>query len=93
MAISAVSRLELDKAYEYGRDLPRFADSRQDAPLATEAYYVTGITSFWKGGFKDSTKDLKRSISIYQPSNSNLHIALLSQDPLVVCRCRLAFSL
>ncbi len=93
MAISAVSRLELEKAYEYGRELLRFADSRRDAALATEAYYVTGITSFWKGEFKDSTKDLKLSISVYQPSNRNLHIALFSQDPLVVCRCRLAFSL
>jgi predicted ATPase len=54
---------------------------------------VLGATSFWQGEFVRSRAHLEAAIALYDPRQSHIHLALYTQDPKVVCLCRLALDL
>ena len=54
---------------------------------------MLGVTSFWVGEFWESRRYLEEAIARYSPEHHERHIALYSQDPKVVCLCRLGWTL
>ena len=52
-----------------------------------------GVTLSWAGSFTRSRVQLEQALSGYDPMYSASHISRYSQDPGVICRCRLAFDL
>src|SRR5262249_11358769 len=93
LAIANISRTEFQRARDLGDQLLGLAERDQDALLRVEAHYVLGVTCFWQGAFAASRMHLEQAIAHYDPQQSRIHIALYSQDPKVICLCRLAFDL
>lgn len=92
LAINSVIRLELDQAMEYGLALLEVAQRTDDQLLNVEANYALGVTSFWEGDFTASASFLEEAIARYSSDHHERHIALYSQDPKVVCLCRLGLT-
>jgi class 3 adenylate cyclase len=93
LAISSVTRLELDDAKEHGLALLTAAERDHDSMLMVEAQYALGVTSFWKGEFQNARRHLQEAIAHYSPEHHEAHLALYSQDPKVICLIRLAWTL
>jgi predicted ATPase len=93
LAIAHLIRVELQPAFALGNQLLALAEQGRDTVLRVEAHYVVGVTLFWLGEFAASRAHLEKALAHYDPSQSPTHIALYSQDPKVVCQCRLAFDL
>ncbi len=92
-AIAAINTRNLQQALEFGDQLLQLADQQSDPILLVEGHYVIGVTLSWAGSFTRSRIHLEQALAHYQPTHSPTHIARHSQDPSVVCRCRLAFDL
>jgi class 3 adenylate cyclase/tetratricopeptide (TPR) repeat protein len=92
LAINSVIRLELDQAMEYGTALLEVAQRTDDQLLTVEANYALGVTTFWEGDFMASRGYLEEAIARYSSDHHERHIALYSQDPKVVCLCRLGLT-
>ena len=69
------------------------AERAQDSVLLVEAHYVLGASAFWQGDFAASRKHLELAVAHYDPQQSHTHIAHYSQDPKVICLCRLGLTL
>ena len=93
LAIASVTYLDLGRAEDLGNQLLSLAEHDRDPILFTEAHYVLGVTSFWQGSLIASRMHLEEAIAHYNPAQSRLHISMYSQDPKVVCLCRLSFVL
>ena len=92
-AIAAINIRNLQQALEFGDQLLQLADQQSDPILLVEGHYVLGATLSWTGSFTRSRIHLEQALAHYQPAHSATHIARHSQDPSVVCQCRLAFDL
>jgi class 3 adenylate cyclase/tetratricopeptide (TPR) repeat protein len=92
LAINSVVRLRLSDAREHGTALLDAAKSNEDTVLTVEANYVLGVTSFWAGEFLESRRYLEQALARYSPENHERHVSFFSQDPQVVCLCRLAWT-
>src|SRR5215212_3647091 len=92
-AIAALNTRNLQLALEFGDQLLQLADQQSDPILLVEGHYVIGVTLSWAGSFTRSHIHLEQALAHYQPTHSSTHIARHSQDPSVVCQCRLAFDL
>jgi class 3 adenylate cyclase len=93
LAINSIIRLELGDAREHGVALLAAAMRDEDPLLTVEGNYVLGMTSFWVGEFSESRRYLNEAIARYSPEHHETHIALYSQDPKVICLCRLGWTL
>ena len=51
------------------------------------------MTAFWKGEFLQAKDHLERALTVYDVQRRDVHIALYTQDPGVVCLIRLAHLL
>jgi DNA-binding SARP family transcriptional activator len=92
-AIAALNTRNLQQALEFGDQLLQLADQQSDPILLVEGHYVIGVTLSWAGSFTRSHIHLEQALAHYQPTHSPTHIGRYSQDPSVVCQCRLAFDL
>jgi DNA-binding SARP family transcriptional activator len=92
-AIAALNTRKLQQGLEFGDQLLQLADQQGDPILLVEGHYVLGVTLSWVGSLTRSRIHLEQSLAHYQPAHSATHIARYSQDPSVVCQCRLAFDL
>jgi predicted ATPase len=92
-AIAALNIRELQQGLEFGDQLLQLADQQGDPILLVEGHYVLGVTLSWAGSFTRSRVHLEQALSHYQPAHSATHIARYSQDPSVICQCRLGFDL
>ena len=54
---------------------------------------MLGVTLSWAGSFTRSRIHLEQALAHYDPTQSSAHITRYSQDPSVICQCRLAFDL
>jgi tetratricopeptide (TPR) repeat protein len=92
-AIAALNIRNLQQGLEFGDQLLQLADQQGDPILLVEGHYVLGVALSWAGSFTRSHVHLEQALAHYQPAHSATHISRYSQDPSVVCQCRLAFDL
>jgi DNA-binding SARP family transcriptional activator len=92
-AIAALNTRKLQQGLEFGDQLLQLADQQGDPILLVEGHYVLGVSLSWAGSLTRSRIHLEQSLAHYQSAHSATHIARYSQDPGVVCQCRLAFDL
>jgi predicted ATPase len=92
-AIAALTRRRFQQGLAFGDQLLQLADQQGDPLLLVEGHYVLGVTLSWAGSFTRSRVYLEQALAHYDPMHSTSHIARYSQDPGVICRCRLAFDL
>jgi DNA-binding SARP family transcriptional activator/predicted ATPase len=93
LAIAQIVRAEFQPAYDLGAQLLELAEQRKDPVLKVEAHYVLGVASFWMGNFAESRGELEQVVGLYDPRQSQTHIALFSQNPKIICLSRLALTL
>ena len=91
----AIARLtgNFQEALVFGDQLLQLADQQGDPILLVEGHYVLGVTLSWAGSFTRSRIHLEQALAHYDPTQSSAHITRYSQDPSVICQCRLAFDL
>lgn len=92
-AIAALNLGKFQQGLAFGDQLLQLADQQDDPTLLVEGHYVLGVTLSWAGSFARSRVQLEQALANYDPAYSASHIARYSQDPSVICRCRLAFDL
>jgi tetratricopeptide (TPR) repeat protein len=92
-AIAAVNIRNLQQGLEFGDQLLRLADQEGDPILLVEGHYALGVTLCWVGSFTRSRVHLKQALAHYDPARAPTHITRYSQDPSVICQCRLGFDL
>jgi DNA-binding SARP family transcriptional activator len=92
-AIAALNLRNLQQGLAFGDQLLQLADQQSDPILLVEGHYVLGVTLSWAGSFTRSRVHLEQALAHYDPAHSSAHIMRYSQDPNVICRCRLAFNL
>jgi predicted ATPase len=61
--------------------------------LEVEAYYVLGVTEYWRGNLLASRRHLEHALERYDRSRARQHLQLYAQDPGVICGVRLALTL
>jgi len=93
LSINQIPRAKFRQALKYSKEFIRLADSQEDRLLIVEANYGMGVIMFWLGNFQPSRDYLEKAIALYDPQDSRTHISIYSQNPKVICQCRLAFSL
>jgi DNA-binding SARP family transcriptional activator len=93
LAIAALNFRNFQQALGFGDQLLQLAEEHGDPILLVEGHYVLGVTLHWAGSFTRSQIHLQQALTHYDRSDSPTHIARFSQDPSVVCQCRLAFDL
>ena len=92
LAIAALNLRNFQEALVSGDRLLQLAEQQRDPILLVEGHYVLGVTLSWAGSFTRSRIHLQEALSHYDPTQSSAHIARYSQDPQVICQCRLAFN-
>jgi len=92
-AIAALNLGKFQQGLAFGDQLLQLADEQADPTLLVEGHYVLGVTLSWAGSFTRSRVQLEQALAGYDPMYSASHISRYSQDPGVICRCRLAFDL
>ena len=93
LAIAAVNSRNFQQALACGDDLLRLADQQGDPMLLVEGHYVLGVTLTWTASFLQSRHHLEQALAHHDPTHSLIHIARYSQEPGVICQCRLGFVL
>jgi predicted ATPase len=93
LAIARLNSGNFSKAQVLGEQLLQLADQQRDPILLVEGHYALGVTLFWTGSFTRSRSHLQQALAHYDPTHSPAHITRYSQDPNVICQCRLAFDL
>ena len=93
LAIARLNLSNFQEALVFGDQLLQLADQQGDPILLVEGHYVLGVTLFWAGSFTRSRIHLEQALARYDPTQSSAHITRYSQDPNVICQCRLAFDL
>jgi tetratricopeptide (TPR) repeat protein len=92
-AIANLNFCNFQHSYVCGEQLLQLANQQRDPVLLVEGHYVLGVTLFWIGSFTPSRAHLEQALAHYDPTQSPAHIERYSQDPNVICQCRLAFDL
>jgi DNA-binding SARP family transcriptional activator/predicted ATPase len=92
-AIAALYVRKLQQGLAFGDQLLLLADQQRDPILLVEGHYVLGVTLSWAGSFTRSRIHLEQALAHYDPTSAAAHIVRYSQDPNVICQCRLAFDL
>jgi DNA-binding SARP family transcriptional activator len=92
LAIAALNLRNFQEALVSGDRLLQLAEQQRDPILLVEGHYVLGVTLSWAGSFTRSRIHLQEALLHYDPTQSSAHIARYSQDPQVICQCRLAFN-
>jgi predicted ATPase len=93
LAIARLNFGNFQEALVFGDQLLQLADQQGDPILLVEGHYVLGVTLSWAGSFTRSRIHLEQALAHYDPMQSSAHITRYSQDPSVICQCRLAFDL
>jgi DNA-binding SARP family transcriptional activator/predicted ATPase len=93
LAIANLNINNFHQSHVFGEQLLQLAEQLRDPILVVEGHYVLGVTHFWTGSFAPSRTHLEQAIAHYDPAQSRTHITQYSQDPKVICLCRLAFDL
>ena len=93
LAIAHLNQGTFGRASDFGEQLLELARQQGDPILLVEAHYVFGVTLFWTGSFVQSRGHLQLALADYRSANSPEHVTRYSQDPSVICQCRLAFDL
>ena len=93
LAIASLNRGNFSAGHAFGEQLLQLANQGSDPILRVEAHYVLGVTHFWTGALIQSRTHLEQALADYDPAHSPAHISRYSQDPNVICQCRLAFGL
>ncbi len=93
LAIASLNHRNFSEGHAFGQQLLQLANRQDDEILLVEAHYVLGVALFWTGSFTRSRTHLEHALAHYDPAHSPTHIARYSQDPKVICQCRLAFTL
>ena len=92
-AIAALFIRNFRQSLAFGDQLLQLADHQGDRVLLIEGHYVLGVTLSWAGSFTRSRIHLERALAQYDTRRATAHITRQSQDPSVICQCRLAFDL
>jgi DNA-binding SARP family transcriptional activator len=92
-AIAALNVSNFRQSLAFGDQLLQLADQQRDSVLLIEGHYVLGVTLSWAGSFTRSRVHLEQALAQYDTKQSTAHIMQYSQDPKVICQCRLAFDL
>jgi predicted ATPase len=92
-AIAALFSRNFQQSLAFGDQLLQLADHQGDRVLLIEGHYVLGVTLSWAGSFTRSRVHLEQALAQYDTKRSTAHIMQYSQDPNVICQCRLAFDL
>ena len=93
LAIAALNVRNFQQGLAFGDQLLALADQQGDQLLLVEGHYVLGVTLHYAGSFTRSRVHLEQALARYEPTHSSAHIRQYSQDPSVICQCRLAFDL
>ena len=93
LALVNLTRGELPRSYELGEQLLVVGEREAEPMVRAEGNYLLGVSSFWLGEFAASREYLERAIAEYVPEEADVHLALYSQDPRVICMSRLAYVL
>jgi DNA-binding SARP family transcriptional activator len=93
LAIAALGVRNFQQGLAFGDQLLELADQQGDPLLLVEGHYVLGVTLQFAGSFTRSRVHLEQALALYDPMHSSAHITRFSQDPSVICQCRLAFDL
>jgi predicted ATPase len=96
LALFFVVRRRYAEAYVKGMEILTLACQTSDGidpVLYVEAHYVLGVTTFWQGEFLKAKDHFERALTIYDVHRHDVHTALYSQDPGVICGIRLAHLL
>jgi tetratricopeptide (TPR) repeat protein len=93
LAIAALNVRNFQHGLAFGDQLLELAEQQGDPLLLVEGHYVLGVTLHYAGSFTRSRVHLEQALARYDPTHSSAHITRYSQDPGVVCQCRLAFDL
>jgi DNA-binding SARP family transcriptional activator/predicted ATPase len=93
LALARLNSRNFQEALVFGDQLLQLAAQQGDPILLVEGHYVLGVTLFWAGSFPRSRIHLEQALARYDPTQSSVHITRYSQDPNVICQCRLAFGL
>jgi TOMM system kinase/cyclase fusion protein len=87
------ARAEYAIAYELAEKIMRLASSAQEPALLLEAHRGLGVMLFCLGDLPTARAHLEQSIALYNPQLHQSHAILYGQDPSVVCRCYLSWTL
>jgi tetratricopeptide (TPR) repeat protein len=93
LAIAALNLGRFQQGLVFGDQLLQLGDQQGDPILLVEGHYVLGVTLSWGGSFTRSRAHLDQALARYNPTHSTAHIMRYSQDPGVICQCRLGFDL
>ncbi len=93
LVLISTGKTRFIEAQTIAEQLLRYADEQHDQVLIVEGHYALGIALFYDGAFERSRQHLEQAIHLYDPAQSQLHIAMYAQDPRVVCLNRLALDL
>lgn len=93
LAIAALNVRNFQQGLAFGDQLLELADQQGDPLLLVEGHYVLGVTLHYAGSFTRSRVHLEQALGRYDPTHSSAHITRYSQDPSVICQCRLPFDL
>lgn len=90
LAIGNITTGNFDKAIELGLRLYDHAKKFNDSVELVEADYVLGSAMNWKGNFKEAKKYFAEGIDKYNPNLQQQHIQRYGQNPMLICKIRLA---
>jgi len=93
LAIAAITHSRFEEAHGLGEQLLTLGTQRGDRTVQVEGHYVQGVALFWQGALASSRLHLELAVAHYSPEQLPAHLSLYSQDPRVVCLCRLAMNL
>lgn len=98
MAIVFIARGQVRAALGFGAELLKIAQDASDnavlrAILHTEAHYVIGAASHWLGRLTIARSHFEAAIGYYDRRQHRIHAVQYGQDPGVLCRSRLAYTL
>jgi predicted ATPase len=88
-----IVRAEYRIAYEVAEQLLGMARHAQDPGLLVEGYAIMGVVLFYLGEFAAARTQLEQSMALYDPQHHRSHAVQYGQDPWVLCRAFLSWTL
>lgn len=80
----------LNKAIRLGHQLHKHALETANCVELVESDYVLGSAMNWKGKFKEAKKYFSEGVEKYDPNLHREHIQRYGQNPMLICKIRLA---
>jgi hypothetical protein len=93
MAASNLVRGNLDDARTYGAQLRARGERDGDDVLVVQGEYVLGIASYWYAEFAAAQQHFDAVLTRYRPADRRTHLLRYGNDPDIICKMRLAFTL